>query len=224
MSKRKGPALYELISSARESEQKQSPDTPERQEQDVDLQRNVLTPGRAIRMSIGTIGVVAAVCITLIIISYTAGYQNGIAKGDAARDDYAARLQEVFVEPIKPPITTQNPTLPIIPQPRAELGNTAWGPVLSDPRRPDFYHYVLINTTKEGAMQLASFCRVKGLETYVVSGHNTRRFNVVAFPGSANRNSPEMKLVQSKIHAIGQEWAGTKEGRGSDLKDAYPIR
>jgi hypothetical protein len=83
---------------------------------------------------------------------------------------------------------------------------------------------VLINTTKEGAMQLASFCRVKGLETYVVSGHNTRRFNVVAFPGSANRNSPEMKLVQSTIHAIGQEWAGTKEGRGSDLKDAYPIR
>ena len=71
MSKRKGPALYELISSARESVQKQSPDTPERQEQDVDLQRNVLTPGRAIRMSIGTIGVVAAVCISLIIISYT---------------------------------------------------------------------------------------------------------------------------------------------------------
>ena len=75
-------------------------------------------------------------------------------------------------------------------------------------------------------MQLGAFCRERGLETYVVSGHNTGGFNVVAFPGSADRNSPEMKLVQSKIHAIGQEWAGTKEGRGSDLKlkDAYPIR
>jgi hypothetical protein len=70
-------------------------------------------------------------------------------------------------------------------------------------------------------MQLASFCRQKGLETYVVSGNNTRLYRVVALPGSADRNEPSLRKMQSHIHAIGLEWARTSTGRGSDLKDAY---
>ena len=78
-----------------------------------------------------------------------------------------------------------------------------------------------MQTTKEGAMQLTAFCRQKGLETYVVSGNNTRLYRVVALPGSPDRNSTLLKRVLSQIHAVGQEWAGTTAGRGSDLQDAY---
>ena len=220
MSKKTGPALYELISAAKVAEPKQSPDAPDPQKDDIDLDRNVLTPGTAIHMSIGTIGVAAAVGIALIIISYTMGYQKGVAIGEQARDEYGARLQGVFVEP--PASTTQSN----VPSASAttSTANTEWGPIFSDPRKPNYYHYVLANGTREGAKQLATFCRAKGLETYVVSGHNTRRFNVIAFPGSTDQNAPEMKLVQSTIHAIGQEWANTPEGRDRDLQDTYPIR
>ena len=220
MSKRKGPALYELISASKASEQAQDSAVPSPQEHDVDLDRNVLAPGRSIRMSVGTMGVAAAVCIALIIISFTMGYQKGMAIGEQARDDYGVRLQESFEEPSES-IAGNSATSTH----SASTGQkSSWGPILSDPRNPDFYHFVLINTRKDGALQLATFCREKGLETYVVSGHNTGFFNVVAFPGSQDTNAPELKFVQSKIHAIGQEWADSEEGQGKDLQDAYLIR
>ena len=49
----------------------------------------MLTPGRSVRMSIGTIGVFAAVAIALIVISYTVGFNRGEA---VARKDYGSRL------------------------------------------------------------------------------------------------------------------------------------
>ena len=78
-----------------------------------------------------------------------------------------------------------------------------------------------MQTTKGGAQQLASFCRQKGLETYVVSGNNTWLNRVVALPGSTDPNAPTLRDTQSQILAIGQAWAATDSGRGSDLKDAY---
>jgi hypothetical protein len=156
MRKKRGPALYELINSKQsigENPLKKDWGRPKREE--VDLDHNVLTPGRSIRVSIGTIGVVVAVSIALIVISYTMGFRKGSA---IAREDYE---------------------------------------------------------------QLATFCRQKGLETYVVSGNNTRLYRVVALPGSTDLNAPSLRKVQSHIHAVGRDWAGTNTGRGSDLKDAY---
>ena len=220
MSKKKGPALYELISSSKESStvEGSSSHKEDASRDDVNLEHNVLTPGRAIRMSIGTVGVLAAVCIALIIVSYTFGYQRGVRIGEQARDEYGARLQEVFVEPVgsTPSNVAQNPP--------STTQTSGWGPIMSDPRQKGYYYFVLANGTEMGSTQLAQFCRGKGLETYVVSGHNTRRFNVIAFPGSPDRNSQLMKQVKTKILAIGQEWSKTSEGRGITLKDTYPIR
>jgi hypothetical protein len=96
---------------------------------------------------------------------------------------------------------------------------TGWGPLTSDPRVGGKNYFTLIQTTKDGAVQLATFCREKGLETYAISGNNTRLYRVIALPGSVDPKDAVATNVRSKIYAIGQQWANTNAGRGSDLKD-----
>ena len=228
MRKKRGPALYELINSKQslgETPLKKERDHSKREE--VDLDHNVLTPGRSIRVSIGTIGLVAAIGIALIVIAYTMGFQKGSA---IAREDYEQKsfqqIAESFAEPEAQDAPKEPVQSPNIPSPSKatspqEFVHSAWSPILSDPRVLNNYYFTLMQTTKAGAMQLASFCRQKGLETYVVSGNNTRLYRVVALPGSSDRNDPSLRKIQSHVHAIGREWAGTNTGRGSDLKDAY---
>ncbi len=226
MSKKRGPALYELISNkAQDSPPPRTQKKPKKKslaqpEFDVDLEHNLFTPGRTFRISIGSIGVIAAVCIALIVISYTLGFRKGTA---VAREDYGNRLfEEIPLETTGAPQSNES-QIPILNpnQPPANIGNSQWKSVLSDPRVQNHFYFTLMQTTKEGAMQLAAFCRQKGLETYVVSGNNTRLYRVVALPGSTDRNATSLNTVLAQIHAIGQEWARTKAGGGSDLQDAY---
>lgn len=225
MSKKRGPALYELISNKAQETSTPTQKKPKKKalaqpEFDVDLEHNLFTPGRTFRISIGSIGVIAAVCIALIVISYTLGFRKGTA---VAREDYGNRLFEEI--PLETTVTTQSNDSEITSsnpaQPQANIGNFQWDTVLSDPREQNHFYFTLMQTTKEGAMQLAAYCRQKGLETYVVSGNNTRLYRVVALPGSTDRNATSLRTVLTQIHAIGQEWARTTTGNGSDLQDAY---
>ena len=74
MSRKREPALYELIS------QKQTQSLMKQDEgsgpllDDLDLDHNVITPGRSVRMPLGTIGVFVAVGISMIMISYMLGF------------------------------------------------------------------------------------------------------------------------------------------------------
>jgi hypothetical protein len=228
MRKKRGPALYELINSKQSvGENPLKTERGRAKREEVDLDHNVLTPGRSIRVSIGTIGLVAAVCIALIVISFTMGFQKGSA---ITREDYEQnsfkQIAESFTEPEVQDAPNEPVQSPNVPPPAKvtstqELVNSAWSPILSDPRALNTYYFTLMQTTKEGAMQLATFCRQKGLETYVVSGNNTRLYRVVALPGSTDPSDPSLRKVQSHVHAIGREWDGSNTGRGSDLKDAY---
>ena len=220
MSRKKGPALYELISLNKPTSKVPSVhSTPQPIHEDVDLDHNVLTPGRSIRMSVGTIGVILAVGIALIVISYTMGFQRG---SSVAREDYGNRLfEEVAHSTVTPKLVESKPAQKFQKQPSSQSVETGWGALESDPRVVGRNYFNLIETTKEGAVQLAIFCRQKGLETYAISVNNTRLYRVIALPGSVDPNDAVAKEVRSKIYAIGQEWINTNVGRGSDLKDAY---
>ncbi|MDP6541781.1 MAG: hypothetical protein QGF07_03255, partial [Phycisphaerales bacterium] len=82
------------------------------------------------------------------------------------------------------------------------------------------HYFMLSQTTKEGAERLVSFCREKGLETYAISGDNTRLHRVIALPGFASRNEQGVEDLRSQIQGTGRAWA-EGDGRGDDLKDAY---
>ncbi len=218
MSRKKGPALYELISSNKPlgRKLKREPESVDF-DQDESLAHNVLTPGRSIRMSIGSIGVIVAICIALIVISYTMGFRRG---SDIAREDYGNRIfEEVTVFPPTQPVSNSEAVNLPKKQPSAQVAPTGWGPLTSDPRVGGKNYFTLIQTPKDGAVQLATFCREKGLETYAISGNNTRLYRVIALPGSVDPKDAVATNVRSKIYAIGQQWANTNAGRGSDLKD-----
>jgi hypothetical protein len=219
MNRKKGPALYELISANKPIGVPTTKKESSTYTKDEHLDHNVLTPGRSIRMSIGSIGVIVAVGIALIVISYTMGFRRG---SDIAREDYGNRLfEEISVSTTIPVAdSTKTANLPK-KRPLPRVATVGWGPITSDPRVVGKNYFTLIQTTKDGAVQLASFCREKGLETYAISGNNTRVYRVIALPGSVDRNDAIAADVRSKIYAIGQQWASTNEGRGSDLKDAY---
>ncbi len=222
MTRKKGPALYELINPTGEEiiPLAKHPQPSRHGDDDENLTHNVLTPGRSVRMSIGTIGVFAAVAIALIVISYTVGFNRGEA---VARKDYGSRLfQEVTASPV-----VEKQIKPAVSQPKvADQGvqrndtSPKWSPIGSDLRRAGVHYYILSQTTKEGAMRIASFCREKGLETYAISGDNTRLYRVFALPGFQNRNDQGVSELRMKIRSIGQAWA-EDDGRGDDLHDAY---
>ncbi|MBC8203843.1 MAG: hypothetical protein H8E91_08445 [Planctomycetes bacterium] len=222
MARKKGPALYELINPASgETVPPAKHVQPTRRvDDDENLTHNVLTPGRSIRMSIGTIGVFAAVAVALIVISFTIGFNRGEA---VAKEDYGSRLfQEVDSipvahTPVKPVVSPPQPPSPVI----NTNGQTAkWGAIDADPRQSGVHYFILSQTTKEGAQRIASFCREKGLETYAISGDNTRLHRVIAMPGFQSRNGQGVTDLLLRIRSIGQAWA-EDEGRGDDLHDTY---
>ena len=220
--KKKGPALYELISANQPQQSSLQTSKPESvQDEEDNLQHNVLTPGRAIRVSVGSIGVIAAICIALIVISYTMGYRRGT---DIAREDYANRLFEELPpnQPSPPqttPVVENTARQPIAPVPT----NAVWGAIDSDPRVAGHYYFSLMETSRDGALQLATFCRGKGLETYAVSRNNTRFYRVIALPSFTSRTDANVPKVLSKIHAIRKQWVEAKKGRDQDLKDTYLV-
>ncbi len=243
MSRKREPALYELISQKQTQSLAKNAEETDPLLDDLDLEHNVITPGRSVRMPLGTIGVFVAVVIAMVMISYMLGYNKGTA---TAQEDYANRLIEQQSAPAFSEVEqttsgqwTKVPALtPEIPQRPAfapihtatdgsasnstKPVHSAMGLITSDPRIAGMWYYTLVTTTESGATKLATFCRARGLETYVINSDNTRLYRVIALPGSTERNDAKMAETLSKIHAIGRKWAGTTDGRGSDLRDAYP--
>ena len=244
MSRKREPALYELISQKQTQSLLKNAEGSDLLLDDLDLDHNVITPGRSVRMPLGTIGVFVAVGIALIMISYMLGFRKGSAKEG---ENYANRLIEqqsapTFseVEPIatadhwtKVPVLTPgilpkpefvtSPMTPEVTVPRTSASvDSSIGLITSDPRIAGMWYFTLVTTTESGATKLATFCRARGLETYVINSDNTRLYRVIALPGSTERLDSKMAETLSKIHAIGRKWAGTTDGGGIDLRDAYP--
>jgi len=243
MSRKREPALYELISQKQTQSLLKQAEGSDPLLDDLDLDHNVITPGRSVRMPLGTIGVFVAVGIAMIMISYMLGFRKGAAE---ARDNYANRLIEQQSAPtfseVEPIATADNRTkMPILtPEilPRAEFApnpmthevtvpmtptpvKSARGLITSDPRIAGMWYFTLMTTTESGATKLAAFCSDEDLDTCVINSDNTRLFRVIALPGSTEPNDAKMAETLSKIRAIGRKWAGTTDGRGSDLRDAY---
>jgi hypothetical protein len=244
MSRKREPALYELISQKQTQSLLKNAEGTDPLLDDLDLDHNVITPGRSVRMPLGTIGVFVAVGIALIMISYMLGFRKGSSE---ANENYANRLIEQQsapefseVEPIATADTwTKVPVLTpeILPKPEFATSPmtsevavpststpvvSSMGLITSDPRISGMWYFTLVTTTESGATKLATFCRARGLETYVINSDNTRLYRVIALPGSTEWKDAKMVETLSKIHAIGRKWAGTTDGRGSDLRDAYP--
>ncbi len=218
MRRKKGPALYELIrpGPSSSSDGQGTPGSPSGGGGDgPDLERNLLTPGRSIRMSIGGLAVAGALIVAIMVVIYAMGYQRGEA---TARSDYANRLlADLPVDPVQ--AAGGVATLP--DRPPAPIRPRTWGPVESDPRQGGQYYFVVAQSPRKWALPLVDFCRDQGLETYVISGNNAGSSRVIALPGlpSDNRSDAAVRELEDRIRAAGRLWK--ERGGTTDLHDAY---
>lgn len=116
--------------------------------------------------------------------------------------------------------------IPIAPNPIKQSGYPtllAWFPITSDPRVPGLWYYTLMITTEEHATKLATFCRARGLETYVTQHRKAspRLYEVFALPGFTEPYDATMEKI---ICSIDQKWQGAAPwvSSGSDLRNAFP--
>lgn len=89
-------------------------------------------------------------------------------------------------------------------QPPRSGDNQAFRPIDTDPRQPDLNYFYLVTTTRENAVRVAEFCRLHGLEAYVVMVNNLAR--VVAAPGYRPEDEGVRRRLETDIRRIRELW------------------
>lgn len=247
----KGPPLYDLITTHTRSRSapaaRPQPEPREPLDEDGPAPLGWINPGRTVAFPVGYGFVAAALALTIIVLAFVAGHQRGEAGAEARFDqtlldssrsaDQARRTEDPLLASrtgrFDPPVSKadssgisgQDPS-------NARSGSTSVGtgetarnyplPIVQDPRASGRNYYVLATTQPDGAIRLAEFCRERGLEAYVVGGHNARFSQVIALPAleSASSNDPLVRSLREQILRIGRQWERSEPG-ATDLSDAY---
>lgn len=208
----------------------------------VERLMGLLSPGRTVRMPIGYMLLACAGILLLLVGVYIIGVNAGKA---IQRDRLAANFD------ISPRPSGVNDPLTLEPRTSGSPGNPSnggvlggggggaapkdnvaasgrpqsqWGPVVptSDPRQKGWNYFIAAETTATGAKRLAEFCRVNGLETYVVAGKNGSR--VIVFPGfQGPRSAPEVMALEDRIHQVGDKYKAANRYE-TNMHDAYPAK
>lgn len=183
-----------------------------------------LQPGRVLQVPVGYLFIAIGLLLLVGALAYMVGYSAGrdaerlvyeediglASPGQAdrprVRDPLEAGASSAAAQPTATPRTS----------PRAGAGSRSsqWGPIESDPRREGFEYFILAETTQDGAVRLAEYCREHGLETYVVSSNTSRNRRVIALPAfePGNRSSPEARSLRNLIYRIGEQWKADGHG------------
>ncbi|MCZ6810651.1 MAG: hypothetical protein O7D97_01485 [Planctomycetota bacterium] len=225
--KRSSPALYELIHarSARAAAAPQQQVEESSPAPAAGQSLGWLSPGRTVRLPVGYLLLGSAAGIVLLIIVYMVGYARAerVVKAElqpvlVMRDQEAlpeGRPQDPMVKRFEgwtPPARPAEATKALETFPddadRPAAWPDRWGPILSDPRRPEHNYFVLIHTRRDSALRLARFCRDQGLEAYVVQAKNVSLYRVIALPGytRGRRDSEEVRALERRIVEAARKW------------------
>ena len=204
---------------------------------------HLLKPGRTLRLPVGYVFAACGAVVVLLCITYMFAHRLGQAQAtEQAQAKYVQGLpqQRGVNDPLShepddlsaggsATLTNGQPrsantnrpsgTAPVHPE-------AAWGPVQpkTDPRQKGWNYFIVAETTPQGAVRLAEFCRVNGLETYVVAGKNDRSNRVIAFPGfQGSRLAPEVKALEDRIHQVGDKYKSQNKTE-TNMRDAYPAK
>jgi hypothetical protein len=232
-SKSSQPALYEKMRSRPLPAPKPMPVEPPPRVA-ADPGQNWLTPGRAVRLPVGYIMLGTGLAIAMLVIVYVLGVRRG-QEQERVRVDQQIITSASAAPSVADPLVNLEPVRnsggrSSSPTPSAGTGAAAntggWGPVVppKDPRQRGMNYFILAETTETGAKALAEFCRSHGLETYALPVNNTRRFQIVAFPGfeGSARNSPQVRALEARIKEIGLQWKNQRASGGDNLHGMYP--
>lgn len=251
MSKRRGPALYEIIRSRTGDTPPPPAETGGREPAsrlDEGYYSNWLQPGRQIAMPVGYLLAAIAGVMILMLGTFMFAYEQGrkaerivhvdeLDENHHSADGRAHRPED----PLRSPgfgrsgrdqsANSGGGSRSGSARGGSSRGHVAhsdpsgWGPIESDPREAGKWYFRIAETNRAGARRLAEFCRERGLETYVVPSNNDNLRLVIVLPGidEPRNQDPNYRPLRELIVEIGQSWQSEERG-ASDLSDAYPTR
>jgi len=217
------PVLYELLTSrngTRESgprDERIGRDVPADEPTMVEQPPGWLPQARTLRIPVGYVFIAVAGLILIGAATFIWGYTRGKDEGlDAADQNQAAFLeaQRIGAELSEPGGgESRGGASPAGLGREASGGSTgerreaAWGPLESDPREVGLNYFAVVQTSRENAVEVASFCRDNGLEAYAVRVNNGG-FRVYILPGfdADDRSSGPVKRLEGEIQRVKQKW------------------
>jgi hypothetical protein len=93
-----------------------------------------------------------------------------------------------------------------------------------DPRLKGFKYFVLAHPSTERAPAMVEFCRINGLDAYLVPDDNAMLRKIVVLPGyrdSSEKSSEPIRKLEAEIRRVGEKWKNAARGN-KDFSDAYP--
>ncbi len=250
MSRRTGPALYELLGRKPQG----GANTPTEGQRQAPPTRANLSPAAGSSMDPAHLRslVLAAVVVFGLIAAYLVGVSRGerlgrsaaiseseadthlLARANDARGNQGATSQA--------PSTGANPNAsentanggtsgspagsaahmgPVTPPPTPAGGLAPSAPGV-DPRVAGLNYFVLASTLEPNALKIVAFCRDRGLDAWVVPDQNGRLREVTVLPGfeHSNRSSPEVRELDERIRNVGVLFKASGSGN-SDFGDRY---
>lgn len=225
---------------------------PHRRDSNADAGDNKLFdwihPGRKVAFPVGYVLVAAAGVLALFLMAYMFGHSRGEVTAKNQFDQSlldSSNSAEIGRNTTDPLLAMRSGTLndPAANQNRASASQpnrtaatppnrtstprntTTAGPIQSDPRVEGKHYYIIATTRRDGAIRLAEFCRERGLEAYVIGGHNDRFSQVIALPGfdTSSSSNPTVSAMREQILRIGRLWEKSEPG-ATNLSDAYVAR
>ena len=225
------PALYELINRGDRARESAAPEAeapvPMRPKPEPRHSGSGLfEPGRVIRVPVGYVFLCGALLLMLLISAYIVGHGIGessaheqIGREDAMQYGGGPQIQDPLAQD-QQQLPHRSPVIVGGARPGATGPASGTGPIESDPRRAGLTYFYLITTTRDGALQVATFCREQGLEAYVVK-YNNQRWRVAVLPGfvGADRQSSVIKNLEQKIWEVVRRW--DTQGNKGRLETSY---
>jgi hypothetical protein len=236
MSRRAAPALYELM---------RRPGSPSGGTPDVggpSPRRSGNAPGLPAKfeVSLGRAAIIGAFVVVAIAIAYGVGVQRGgsLARGGAsnAASDAPESPRTAAGGSSSSASNASNSAggSPAIPALGGKSDGTAARKPAGteraatdnngDPRVKGDRYFVLAHPSSERASEMVDFCRLNGLDAYLVPDDNALLRKIIVLPGyrdASEKSSPEIKNLEAKIRSVGDKWKRASRGN-KDFGDAYP--
>ncbi len=193
-----------------------------------------LSPGQAVRIPVGYVGIGLAIAAIVVVGAYVAGYKKRESLADAERRAEAERLLDQTADPLvalspgsaaaaettapvtRTPARASNPA----PQPRKLLHIvTAPG---DDPRQEGLNYLVVATLPTDEARKAGEFLVSRGLEIALVSINNrSSRQEVVVLQGLTREQFRQAQGTQLEqlVSQLGREYR--RDHRGIEFYDVY---
>lgn len=175
-----------------------------------------------LRLPRGMALVLIVAAVGLLVLAYLTGHSRGVSAGET---DAQSRYKALMRGSMRGGAMVGGHGAILTPDgdPMMPGRGRVFLPGDADPRQADLNYPIVARYHLEEAKRLAEFFAERGVDTLVVSAHNTGLFHVIpvmGFTGEDFRNKQHHPL-ERQLRDLGREWKILNNNRGDDLSSLW---